>query len=101
MSRFAISESLFIQELAQKISYEQDYMLMQQVGELVSRGILVVERGDLILTQSPDGKFSSHQFIRLSVRDMEYIRKLEEENKSLKEKLNGVKNLLNGVLNDD
>lgn len=59
--------------------------LREQLSDLVSRGLLVVEIGPQVLVQECDGKVTVRQSINLQLKDREYIEKLERENKEMRE----------------
>lgn len=66
--------------------------VLSQLSELVKRGLLRLEMGQLALAQE-QGELKIVQMVRLTLRDKEYIENLEKENKELREihaKLQGV-----------
>jgi len=91
-----------IDSLTQKICYDlarqQEAILQEQLGDLVSRGLLVVESTEPVLIREPySDKIKIAQSIKLTLKDKEYILKLEEENKILKEQLETIKNVIGEI----
>lgn len=59
---------------------QTESLLLEQLNDLLSRGLLVVEKTEPVLIQDSTGKVQIHQKINLTLRDKEYIEKLEKEN---------------------
>lgn len=74
------------------LAAQKETVLMEQLNDLISRNLLVVEetRGTLVhdpLTQ----QVRLVQAVRLTLKDKEYIEQLETENKDLKARLEKIK----------
>lgn len=85
-------------DLMNQVASQQEAIMVEQLNELISRGLLVVEKTEpLFVTnngyESNDGyKIEYRQKIRLLLKDQEYIEKLEKENKELKEQFQKLDN---------
>lgn len=80
-----------INELANQVYASQHEVLTRQLNWLVKRDILVVVQGPgKFLRREESNQLVWEQEIELQVKDKEYIEKLEEENKKLKDQLRGV-----------
>ena len=82
-----------VDKLSKDILKQQDVYILSQLNELVSRGLIVVETTNPIITRennfiTGDFDIKISQGIRLVPKEFQYIKKLEEENKDLKSKLN-------------
>lgn len=67
---------------------EQEHIILDQLNDLIKRGLLVIESTKPTLVQNADSdKISVQQSIRLTLKDIDYIEKLEKENQELKEKI--------------
>lgn len=86
------------QELMTQVLKQQENLILEQLGELLTRKLLVVEATQPVLTSEYDvsGKYTLElkQAIRLKLRDQEYIENLEKENKELKEIIQKLKDVL-------
>jgi len=88
-------------ELASEISHEaskqKEKIILDQLSELLNRGLLVWEEGEEMLTCDRDFRFPDKHIVtlrcsgRLVLKEKEYVEKLEAENKSLKEVINRLK----------
>lgn len=74
-------------------------LVLSQLGELVTRGLLVIEKTQPVLTQEPGPgcNLKVSQAVRLVLKDREYIEKLEGENADLKYRLLGMKQAVAGL----
>lgn len=85
-----------IANAAQKAAEQKEKIILEQLNELISRGLLVVYETQPMLVQtlrdplSPEPRVEIVSAIKLVLKDQEYIEKLEAENKDLKEKLNSI-----------
>ncbi|HRT83956.1 MAG TPA: hypothetical protein P5523_04895 [Bacteroidales bacterium] len=87
----------FIREVAE----QTESLLLEQLSDLLSRGLLVVEKTEPVLTQDHStGKVQIHQKINLTLRDKEYIEKLEKENAVLQYRLDCIESALRGNKDD-
>lgn len=62
---------------SEKMMVAKEGELQRQLSELVKRGILIIEEEHPALVQKKDGEIEISTKIRLTVKDMEYIKKLE------------------------
>jgi len=69
-----------ISEIANDIAKQSDRILLDQLGELITKGLLEVQYGPLLLTQSPyEDKLQVGRSISLKLKDREYIERLEKK----------------------
>jgi len=75
-------------EFTFKLWAAKETALLQQIKDLVDRDILVVEEQQPVLVCDKDsGDYSIKQMVRLTVKDMEYIKRLEDKIVQLKRAL--------------
>lgn len=74
-------------ELATKVAKQTEAAIVEQLQELVSRGLLELQVTQPTFTMNDDGKLHYSQQCRLLLKDQEYIEKLEAENEKLKTKI--------------
>lgn len=87
-----------IEGLIQSIVRQQEAYIAEQLGELIQKGLLVIESTKPILTQEfSSNKIHVSQAIRLVLKDKEYIEALESENKQLKSRLEQISNAIQGI----
>lgn len=90
-----------INEITKQISEKQNDLLMEQLNDLVSRGLLIIEHTQPVLVRSiSEDKIELRQAIKLTLKDKEYIIKLEEENEQMKNQLEALVKAVTGVLKD-
>lgn len=82
------------------LAQQKEANILNQLTELISRGLIVIEQTQPVLTIAQELDEAKHtikisQSVRLVPKDFEYIKKLEEENNQLKEQLKIIKNALN------
>lgn len=71
-----------------KLSQEaMEKMLIDQLGILVSEGLLVIERHEPMITIDVNNNLKVEHKARLHLKDKEYIQQLKEENITLQEKV--------------
>ena len=71
-------------------------IILEQLGELVKRGLIVVERSSPTLVEYRLGepyKFEIRTGVRLVPKEFEYIKKLEEENEKLKKAIKAIQSI--------
>lgn len=81
-------------DLQDKMASATDNMILQQLNEFVSRGLIAVETSNPVLiksTRSEDIKVC--QSVRLVLKDKEYIKRLEIQNEKLQEQLDKIKQM--------
>jgi len=81
----SISENK-IQEVFKSLSEQKEKILLDQLEELVSRGLICVEETQPVLVETIAGprKYVLKQAVRFILKDQEYIEELEEENRVLR-----------------
>ena len=71
--------------------------LYNQLSEYVSRGIIGIEQQEPVLVHDQTScKVSVQMKIKLVPKELEYIKKLEEENLDLKNRLKAIKESIDG-----
>ena len=78
---------------------QKENLILDQLTELVSRGLLVVEQTNPTLTRTYNHSSQQHevklaQCIKLKLKDQEYIERLEAENKEYKEIIDTLKRVV-------
>ena len=97
-----ISDSLYsyTDKLQHEFMRQEERILLDQLGDLLSRGLLVIESTSpvLIQTDRPDGGYNLklERSVRLTLKDMEYIKKIEDENQELKARLKHIEAAMAG-----
>ncbi len=85
----------FVNEMTRDLTRQKESILAEQLGDLVKRGILVCEESQpAIVYDHTKDKYLLQQTVKLTVREKEYIEKLERENAELKQKLDAIKGAL-------
>lgn len=82
------------------IAREKEKQLLLQLGDLVTKGLLVMEEGETVLVQdpcSPDLQLRST--VRLVLKDKDYIAALEQKVEQLEKRLEDVASAVAPVLN--
>ena len=78
------------ERMVQQVAEQAEGLILEQLNDLVSRGLLVVELGPLSFysTSNLDGThLKVHRTVKLVLKDKEYIETLEAENAKLKDVL--------------
>lgn len=102
MSDFMYTTNSLIQKVTEDLLRQKENLLMEQLNDFISRGLIEIQETQPVIVKEvnllePDGfKLTLRQSVRLVLKDKEYIKKLEEENKDLKEKLD----IINEALKD-
>lgn len=75
---------------------QQEAIINDQLGDLIKKGILIVEMTNPVLVKNPfdQYKVELRQGLRVTIKEKEYIQKIEKENLDLREKLNKVQELV-------
>jgi len=82
----------YFTELMGDLFKQKEAILLEQLNDLVTKGLLVIEETKPVLVQDSDTpKIILRQAVRLALKDKEYIQKLETENAELKAKLEAIK----------
>lgn len=93
-----------IKDLSKQIAEQEEAFILEQLNELIKRDLIVIEKHAPIITQKRSLNTNSVELevtsmIRLVPKEFEYIKKIEEENKVLKERLKNLKELFNETNN--
>jgi hypothetical protein len=68
-------------ELSSRVAKQTELSILQQLSDFVSRGLIIVEHGPMVLTHSVNNSgIEIKQTIELKLKDKEYIERLEKEN---------------------
>ena len=95
---FMSSTSSIIESIHRKMSEGQESMILSQLNDFISRGLIVVETTSPILVQDADSdRLVMRQACQLKLKDQEYIQKLELENAELKAKLEAISAAIEGA----
>lgn len=97
---FNMSSSLDLAgQLAKEVAKEQERVILDQLNELISRGLLVVESTQPILVQDPySAKVTVQQSCKLLLKDQEYIQKLETRVEELEHILKALSDVSEEIL---
>lgn len=96
-----INYNTYVNDILQDLARQKDQLIIDQLGDLLQRGLLVIESTQPVLVESYDpshnkNKIELKQSVKLVLKDKEYIERLEKENAELKAQLQvfieGVKN---------
>jgi hypothetical protein len=73
---------------------DRESIILKQLNELVSQGLLVVEKGSVSLYHDPiSDSICCTQMIELTVKEKEYIERLEKENVLLTQQIKELKEI--------
>lgn len=71
--------SKLIADIADKSAKARENILMEQLNDFISRGLIEVETSEFVLIRrSEDELLELRQSVKLKLKDKEYIEKLEE-----------------------
>jgi ribosome-interacting GTPase 1 len=93
-----VEASNVITELANNFAKEKEATILAQLNEFISRGLLVVEQGPMVMVH--ERSFTSgngvkiEQAVNLKLKDQEYVEKLEWEVRILEEKIKKHENII-------
>ncbi len=86
------SEYKIATELVRDLVRQKEDIILDQLGDLLTRGLLMWEETRPVITKEFDSNVLTVRSAgRLVLRDREYIEKLEAENAALKEQLFAIK----------
>lgn len=86
-----------VKELSRDLQQQTENLLLEQLGDLINRGLLVVETTQPILVHDHySNKVEIKQAVKLTFKDKEYIQKLEVENAKYKDILSKIQELFPG-----
>lgn len=93
-----------IKEISRDISAQKEKLILDQLGELVKSGVLVVEQGPEMIVQESDigsfdrvPKFVLRSQVRFKLRNEEVLKELREENSRLRERLKAIAGAMEGI----
>ena len=93
-----------IRSVITDVMKQQESIILDQLSDLVNRGLLVLETTQPLLTSRTDEygnyKIELNQYCKLKLKDQDYIEKLEKENKILKEYLDKIKEFVSLTFQD-
>jgi len=85
----------FYEDLLNKQTEAKEKIILDQLNEFISRGLLVIREGEKrLIKDKATNKFYITQKFDLQLRDQEYIERLEDENKALRKTLDLASDLL-------
>ena len=86
--------------MTEELAKQSQDIILEQLNDLISRNLLVVEQGPLQLIQEYNSNtIKVAQNVKLVLKDKEYIEKLEKENQELKNTIEYFKNFINAFNN--
>jgi hypothetical protein len=95
---FKMLDPNYASGFAREIAKQKDSIIMEQLGDLVKEGLLVVEQGEMVLMQKPDSLgFEYKQIIKLKLRDAEVFKELRDRAEVAEGKLKKMKEFFDGV----
>lgn len=84
-----------VKEIARDIHQATEKAMLDQLNDFVKRGLIVVEMTQPVLVQdlhTPEIRIQ--QYVKLTLKDKEYIEKLEKENQEMKDLLGAIEHAL-------
>lgn len=82
----------YLSKIIEDIGLQKEALIMKELNELISRGLLVLEETEMKLVRDQDSNaIKLSQGIVIKLKDQEYIEQLEKENSMMKEKLDKLK----------
>lgn len=88
-------------DVLKELSKQKEQIILDQLSDLVSRGLLVIEETQPTIVRREDHhgdyRFELKQAVKLTLKDKEYIENLEKENKKLRNK---IQTLLEGPISE-
>jgi len=88
-------------DIAREVAKQTEAEILTQLNDLVSRGLLILERTEPVLVEEDNHKFTVRMKVKLTLKDKEYIEKLETENKELRKKLENTRNIIREYLKEE
>lgn len=96
MSEFLGTAFNSASEISKKTAEKTEQIILSQLGDLVKRGLIVIESTQPVLIHNPDSHlFHIKQSVRLVPKEKEYIERLEKECAVLRERLALIKKAIN------
>jgi hypothetical protein len=95
---FSTEEKLFKEIVSASVKAREN-LILTQLNDFISRGLIEVQTTGSIIVRSPDSNdIEVKEAVTLVLKDKEYIEKLEQENRELKDKLESVNNILTQLI---
>lgn len=102
-------QSAFIQEFSKDVAARTESLILDQLNEFVSRGLIVIEKGPMSFVRVGDGpastpftssghKIEVRQTVRLVLKDQAYIEALEKRVKEVEALLEQMQNFSSSTL---
>lgn len=89
------------ESIINEFARQQEKNILEGLNDLVSRGVLVIERGPVQLFHDQTAnRIQIAAPVTLKLNDEEYIEKLERENVDLRAKLKSFQDAVKGIAND-
>lgn len=75
---------------------QKEKIILDQLGDLVKKGLLVIEETQPVLVQThgPGFNMELRQAVRLVLKEREYVKRLEDENARMAEQIQTLKGIL-------
>tara|TARA_R110000851_G_scaffold261755_2_gene414288 strand:+ start:209 stop:526 length:318 start_codon:yes stop_codon:yes gene_type:complete len=90
MSTYIDPTGQMVQDLVKKAAKHKELLILEQLNELISRDLLVVEETQMMLVRHQDSNdIGMSQKVRLVLKDQEYIESLESKIADLEDKVTG------------
>jgi hypothetical protein len=90
MSTYIDPTGQMVQDLVKKAAKHKELLILEQLNELISRDLLVVEETEMMLVRYQDSNdIGMSQKVRLVLKDQEYIESLESKIADLEDKVTG------------
>lgn len=81
----------FLSEVGHEISKQTENSILNQLNDFIKKDLIVLKKGPMSFVQDRDSHtVKIEQTVELCLKDKEYIVKLEEENKILKEEIKSI-----------
>lgn len=87
----------YLQKLIPELLEQHEAYILDQLTDLIDKGILVVENDGpfMLFQESTHARFRISKPLKFTVKDKEYIERLEKENAELKAAVEGIKHTMN------
>tara|TARA_R110001606_G_scaffold340750_1_gene489027 strand:- start:2542 stop:2859 length:318 start_codon:yes stop_codon:yes gene_type:complete len=90
MSTYIDPTGQMVQDLVKKAAKHKESLILEQLNELISRDLLVVEETEMMLIRHQgSNEIEMSQKVRLVLKDQEYIESLESKIADLEDKVTG------------
>ena len=87
--------------IAKELAKQSETILLDQLNEFISRGLIVVHHGPTGFVHDPyTNKVTIQSSVKLVLKDQDYIEQLEKENKALKEQIEKTNEVIRNAFSD-